>query len=221
MLRDALKHVDEVLEVLDSALLSRGFPRLANNVELANMSSMVGNLLASGIVKASQQRFERAPPHKYQDLRPTMKGKKSGAHAFEIKMAIDSNTPKGHEAKTGWYLTCRYVLEEMLGARNGRIADLEQRRMDRKDDPAEHSYRVRIWELRVGYLYKGKHFNKQSNTPRDAGKTATLNQTGMRKLNLIFLDPTWQPETLRGETSRYSRSYGFPEQRTPPARKRS
>ena len=154
------------LDTIDGKLLESDLPRLSGLVELANLSSMIGNLLAAGIVKASNGLFNRAGPHKYQDLRASL----PGSPHIEIKMALEGNTPKGHLPKEGYYLTCRYVL--------GNI-DKSYKRRERGDI-------VWIWELRFGYL-EPHHFTV-SNTEGDSGKTAVVNSAGMAHLQRVYFD---------------------------------
>src|SRR5947209_2944072 len=58
-----------ILDAIDTTLTSRGAFRLSSMVELANLSSMLGNLLRLGIVESSVGVFLASGPHKYQDLR--------------------------------------------------------------------------------------------------------------------------------------------------------
>ena len=161
------------LDRLDATLIQAGSPRMAQLVELANLSSMLGNLLATGIVRNSDGVFDRAGPHKYQDLRAT--GKHSDHRHIEVKVSLETNKPKAHLAKPGDYLTCRYV----LGDEKGRF-DLSQR-----------GDVVWIWEVRFGHL-DIPHFNI-SNTEGDSGKTAVVNASGMDALKIVFFDERFCP----------------------------
>lgn len=168
MLHAGLKKTYETIDAIDQTLESRSGLRLANIVELANLSSMIGNILAEGIVGASGGVFNRAGAHKYQDLR----GTRANAENIEIKMALEGNKPKGHLPKAGHYLTCRYVLCGDDGAfRRGK---------------ANRGRVPRIWELRLGEL-KSTDF-AVSNTAGDSGKTAVVSPDGMKKLRLVYFD---------------------------------
>jgi hypothetical protein len=166
MLEQGVESVYRTLDTIDENLLTEGSPRLAGLVELANLSSIVGNILASGIVNASRGVFTRAGAHKYQDLRAAGRG----AENIEIKMALETNNPKGHLPKEGHYLTCRYVLGDVDG----------------KCTVGERGDVVWIWELRFGHV-EMKHFNI-SNTEGDSGKTAVINREGMERLAIVYLD---------------------------------
>lgn len=183
------------LDVIDAQLVASESPRLAETVELANLSSMIGNILAGGIVRASAGVFDRAGPHKYQDLRAAV----PKAENIEIKVALERNNPKGHLPKTGHYLTCRYV----LGDKNGNYT------------VGERGDVIWIWEMRFGHL-DAKHFNT-SNTAGDSGKTAVVNKQGMAELKVVYFDPTYAP---LGPRSRYELNLRQEALTTAPRRRR-
>jgi len=179
-----MRRVYETVEAIDQTLLVRGGFRLPDLIELANFSSMLGNLLAQGIVDESGGAFQRAGPHKYQDLR----GTGPSAVNIEIKMALEDNRPKGHLPKAGHYLACRYVLCSDSG-------EFTRGRETRGRIP-------RFWDLRVGEL-DGSDFTV-SNTEGDSGKTAVVKPSGMKKLGLVYFDPELIP---RASVDRYIRDY--------------
>ena len=170
-LQIGLANTYKILETIDR---TAGI-RLAKIVELANLSAMLGNILASQIVAASNGVFGRAGAHKYQDLRSMT----PSAEDIEIKVALEGNKPKGHLPKTGHYLTCRYVL-------CNDAAELV---------PGDRGSVVRIWEMRLGEL-EAAHFNL-SNTEGDSGKTAVVNKNGMIALKLIYFDPERCPLNVK------------------------
>jgi len=180
MLASGIKYVYDTLDKIDEKLVEVDSPRLSNLVELANLSTIIGNLFNIGIIKASQGLFERAGPHKYQDLRATKLN--PYAENIEIKVALEDNKPKGHLPKTGHYLTCRYI----LGDEDGNYAISKRGEV------------VWIWELRCGYLEK-HHFNV-SNTAGDSGKTAVINREGLEQLQIIYFDRAYCPH---GPKSQY------------------
>jgi hypothetical protein len=182
MIIDGVNTAYRILDAIDEQLLASGSPRLASMVELANLSAIIGNFTASGIVQASAGVFTRAGPHKYQDLRAA--GLSTDHHNIEIKVALETNSPKGHLAKSGYYLTCRYVLCDEAG----------------RCVPGERGDVPWIWELRFGHL-EPDHF-ALSNTPGDSGKTAVVNAQGMAALTLIYFDGDRCPF---GPRSRYVR----------------
>ncbi len=175
MLADGIEYVYNTLDAIDAKLLENESPRLSALVELANLSTIIGNLLNIGIIKTSNGIFERAGPHKYQDLRTT--GRDPNAQNIEIKVALEKNNPKGHLPKLGHYLICRYV----LGSEDGTYTVGSKNRGDV----------VWIWELRFGHL-ENQHFNI-SNTEGDSGKTAVVNKEGMKQLAVIYFDPSHCP----------------------------
>ncbi len=133
-----------------------------------------------GIANASQGRFRRNGLHKYPDLL----AQTSNSRDVEIKVALEDNKPKGHLAKPGYYITCRYV----LGSTNGEFL------LGHRGDVAW------IWELRCGRLEQ-EDFNT-SNTEGDSGKTAVVNKNGMIKLEIAYLDMRFLPFSPRGRVFR-------------------
>lgn len=177
MLRSGVNFVYQTLDTIDKTLIQAGSGRMSSLVELANLSSIVGNLLATGIVQSSQGIFTRAGAHKYQDLRAAH----VNAQNIEIKMALEKNKPKGHLPKAGHYLTCRYVLGDPAG-----MCEIGNR-----------GAVVWIWELRFGHL-ELQDFNI-SNTKGDSGKTAVVNKVGMDKLAIMYLNPPACPFSQRSK----------------------
>jgi hypothetical protein len=172
VLEAGINDVYQTLDMIDAPLLANGGLRLAELVELANLSSIVGNVLANGIVKNCEGAYTRAGAHKYQDLRSGC----AGVENIEIKVALEGNKPKGHLAKAGHYLTCRYV----LGQEDGSYTCGDRGNV------------VWIWEVRLGHLEKDDF--SESNTAGDSGKTAVVTTDALRdKLKLVYFDPRFCP----------------------------
>jgi transcriptional regulator with XRE-family HTH domain len=169
-----------ILDTIDSELTSRGSPPIAELVELANLSSMVGNIVAGAIAKASDGLYERNRPHAYPDLIP----KKPLAKELELKMALETNRPKGHLPKAGNYISFRYV----LGRRDGSYTRGKETRGNT----------VWIWEVKVGRV-REEDFDI-SNTPGDSGKTAVIKTTVFNDMPLVYFDPSFCPNAMRGGT---------------------
>lgn len=182
MIGTSITYVYEILDSIDGKLIDAGGERLSELVELANLSSIIGNLYRGGIVRTSKGRFEANAPHTYPDLL----GRGTGCKDIEIKVALENNKPKGHLIKPGPHLTLRYV----LGDANGRY---QRGKASRGKVPW-------IWEVRVGYL-KDNHFNF-SNTEGDSGKTAVINAAGMEALQLVYCDLERCPLSPSGTTYR-------------------
>lgn len=182
MLAEGVSSTYKTLDAVDKTLLDMGNTRLSTMVELANLSSMLGSLLASGIANASNGVFRRNGPHKYPDLLAN----RLDAADVEIKMALEDNKPKGHLAKPGSYLTCRYVLADTSG---NFVRGVPNR-----------GAVVWIWELRAGLLAM-EHFNL-SNTPGDSGKTAVVNALGMQQLQVVYCDLAFFPGSRVGRIFR-------------------
>jgi len=172
MIAAALDDAQHTLDLLDGQLIDNGAPPFAKLVELANLSSMIGNIVGGAIVRHSTGLYERSGPHKYQDLRSVT----GGAH-IEIKTALESNKPKGHLSKAGYYLTFRYV----LGSPDGSFTPGRNNRGDV----------VYFWEVRFGHLTEADF--DESNTPGDSGKTAVVKTDVLRAMERIYFDPAYFP----------------------------
>jgi hypothetical protein len=180
ILKSAIQTTYNLLDQIDATLVTAGVFPLSQTVELANLSSMIGNILASAIATHSGGVLLRNGPHRYPDLLTTRAN--ALVPDLELKMALEGNKPKGHLAKEGYYLTCRYVLCES----NGKY-------MRGKANRGAVPF---IWELRCGYLME-KHFNI-SNTDGDSGKTAVVNAAGMSELDIVYIDIDRVPHSEKG-----------------------
>lgn len=178
MIASAITYTYAVLDAIDERMAEFGEPRLSQLLELANLSSVVGNLFGRGLARSSRGKFERNRPHAYPDLL----ARAVGCEDVEIKVALETNNPKGHLAKPGPHLTVRYVLGGPAG----------------EFDRNHRGEVVWIWEVRVGKL-AAIDFNL-SNTPGDSGKTAVLNAAGMAKLALAYVDLDRCPYSPRGRS---------------------
>ncbi|MBD2457899.1 hypothetical protein H6G80_28010 [Nostoc sp. FACHB-87] len=184
ILRQAIRDTYKLLDQIDATLETAEVFPLSQTVELANLSSMIGNIFASAIAKHSNGLLRRNGPHKYPDLLTT--GISPKVPDIELKMALETNKPKGHLAKEGYYLTCRYVLCQSDGSL---IIGKENR-----------GVKPYIWEIRCGYLLTD-HFNL-SNTEGDSGKTAVVNATGMEVLQVVYCDLKRAPLSPKGKVYR-------------------
>ena len=181
ILRTAIQYTHEVLDRIDGTLVESESVRLASLVELANLSAIVGNLFRNGVSRGSHGAFKANKPHTFPDLAAVA----LGAQDLEIKVALESNKPKGHLIKPGLHLTVRYV----LGDRHGNYIRGKSSRGDV----------VWIWEVRLGFLME-EHFSF-SNTPGDSGKTAVINSEGMKALVPVFVDLAKCPYSPKGSVS--------------------
>jgi hypothetical protein len=171
VIRGAVEYTHHILDQIDAQLGADS--RLSSLVELANLSAIVGNLFRNGVCQASGGMYKANLPHKYPDLLAAH----PDASDIEIKVALESNKPKGHLIKPGPHITVRYVLVCEAGI-------YTRGKQNRGVMPW-------IWEVRVGELAEG-HFNF-SNTEGDSGKTAVINAAGMDNLKVIYFDPTRCP----------------------------
>lgn len=163
----------QTLDAIDEQLVGKGSPPIANLVELANLSSMVGNMVGGGIADYSNGLYVRNRPHTYPDLLP----QRAPAVDLELKMALETNKPKGHLPKAGTYITFRYV----LGDKQGRYVRGKENRGDT----------VWIWEVKVGNLLE-EDFSC-SNTDGDSGKTAVIKTSVHNQMHLVYYVPQHLP----------------------------
>jgi len=175
MLLAAAEKAYATLDLIDAQLLRAKSPPLAATVELANLSSMLGNILGAAIADNSEGLYRRNGPHKFPDLLPL----KPGGCDLEIKVALESNRPKGHLPKPGMYLTVRYV----LGDRQGR------HRIGVRGDT------IWIWEMKTGKL--GPQDFDNSNTAGDSGKTSVIKTSVFHTMDVVFLDERFIPHKPR------------------------
>lgn len=181
-MRRAIVETNDLLDSVDRALLDHGVDRLSQIVELANLSSMLGNIFAAAVAKHSEGKLRRNGPHKYPDLLSN----KQELPNIEVKFALETNKPKGHLVKVGYYLTCRYVLCDEDG--------------QAKFEKGNRGTVPWIWEIRCGLLSE-EHFTV-SNTEGDSGKTAVVNAAGMEALRIVYVDENILPYTQRSRIRR-------------------
>lgn len=172
-IRSAVEYVYDTLDLIDAELIARGSKPISGLVELANLSSMIGNLVGAGIAEASSGLYVRNQPHTFPDLVP----QRSDLPDLEIKTALEKNRPKGHLPKEGVYLTFRYV----LGGPKGEY-------VRGKDGRGRTAW---IWEVRVGYL--GLDDFSISNTEGDSGKTAVIKSNSFKSMSAVMFDPRFFP----------------------------
>ena len=174
---EAIEETYETLDLIDDELKSKGSPPVSGLVELANLSSMIGNLLGAGFAAASGGAYKRNRPHAFPDLVPQFENLPD----LELKTALETNTPKGHLPKAGTYLTFRYV----LATRDGIYTRGKE---NRGDTPW-------IWEVRCGAL-REEDFSI-SNTAGDSGKTAVIKSSAFKEMTRVFYAPEFLPYARR------------------------
>lgn len=170
---NSIQHCYNTIDMIDSNLLENDLPRLSQLVEMANLSSIVGNLLGAGLAKYSEKSYVRNKPHTYPDLLP----QSPGLAGIELKTALERNKPKGHLPKAGYYITYRYVL-----------TDSEGKYIRGKENRGDV---VTIWEVKFGYLEESDFdfFNSE----KDSGKTAVISAGAQNSMKLLYYDPKCSP----------------------------
>ena len=167
----AIEATHATLDRIDEQLVNTGSRPLAEVVELANLSAIVGDLLRSALRANSRGAYRSNAPHTFPDLLS-----QSGASSdLEIKVALEGNMPKGHLPKPGAHLCCRYVLAERDGVYSrGHRGNV-----------------VWVWEARLGELSEDD-FNTSS-TPGDSGKTAVIGAEALYRLTCVYYDERFRP----------------------------
>ena len=173
----AIESAYHTLDLIDEQLVEKNTPPIAQLVELANLSSMLGNLLGAGIAEASNGLYSRNRPHAFPDLL----ARRQGFPDVELKTALERNSPKGHLAKAGAYITFRYVLAD----RNGTYTRGKEGR----------GVVATVWEIKCGVLTADDF--SVSNTAGDSGKTAVIKSASFAAMELIYYVPELNP-SLRG-----------------------
>jgi len=177
VLLEAVNSCYATLDAIDEQLLDKKSVPMANLVELANLSSMIGNMVGGGLADHSNGLYLRNKPHTYPDLLP----QKAPAVDLELKMALETNRPKGHLPKAGTYITFRYVLGDQMGGYS--------RGKENRGDT------VWIWEIKVGRLTV-EDFSC-SNTAGDSGKTAVVKSGVHNDMHLVYFAPEFLPYAPR------------------------
>jgi len=177
--RSAILDCYQTLDTIDEQLAAHGAEPISKLVELANLSSMVGNLLGAGLAAASNGLYLRNRSHAYPDLLP-----QDGKHDdLEIKVALEKNKPKGHLPKAGNYITFRYVLCNDDGVYT-----------KGKDN---RGTRVFVWEVKIGTITEADF--DISNTAGDSGKTAVIKTGIFNEMPLVYFDTDLLPYSSRSE----------------------
>ena len=167
----AVEATYDMLDRIDEQLINTGSPPLTGVVERANLSAIIGNLVRSALQRHSNGLYRSNTPHTYPDL----VSESDASRDLEIKIALETNQPKGHLPKPGAHLVCRYVLADRDGTYiRGSRGDV-----------------VWIWEVRLGELFE-EDFNT-SDTPGDSGKTAVVKSEGLDRLSCVYYDSRFLP----------------------------
>ncbi len=176
----AIESTYHTLDMIDGQLTSRGSPPIGKLVELANLSSMIGNLFGGCLADVSDGLYKRNRSHAYPDLLPV----KNPAQPLELKVALETNKPKGHLPKPGRYITLRYVLGDRLG--------------NYTRGKEHRGATVWVWEVRVGEI--GMEDFSISNTDGDSGKTAVIKTAVFNAMSLVYFNRMYCPHPMRNDT---------------------
>ena len=171
--KNAIQGSYQVLDSIDFQLAAHNTPPIAKLVELANISSMIGNLVGGQIATCSNGLYKRNRPHTYPDLLAVAPHDLN----IEIKIALDTNMPKGHLPKAGTYMTLRYVL-----------CDKKGQYIRGKENRGDTAF---VWEGRVGRLAIADF--AISNTAGDSGKTAVIRTASFKAMSVFYFVPEFLP----------------------------
>ena len=186
-IKKTIEYTYEVLDSIDSKLTEANTNKFSKLVELANLSAMIGNLFRSGFIKNTSGLFRENAPHAFPDLLCNNKDYRN----LEIKVALETNKPKGHLVKPGSHIILRYSL-----------CDLDKKYIHGKENRGDTAW---IWQICIGELMSS-HFSI-SNTEGDSGKTAVITKEGMENLNTIYFDPRFFPYKKNGATFKRFKKY--------------
>lgn len=167
---NAVQHIYNIYDILDQQIYIGCGYHFADIVDTTDISTLMGNLLAFGMVDNSDGLFKLNKPKKFPDLL----SQDLDVPDIEIKVTLENNKPKGHLPKSGYYLICRYVLCDENGKYDG-----------------NRGYIPSIYQIRFGSI-NDLNFNIRSTTG-DSGKTASVNWRGMMKLKVIYEDGSILP----------------------------
>ena len=179
MLLMAIQEAYSTIDLIDAELTTKGLVPISKLVELANLSSMLGNIIGGTIAEASDNLYERNKPNHYPGLLQLDPAK--GADDLELKMAREKNRPKGHLPKAGTYISFRYI----LGNKDGSYTKGKENRGDT----------VWIWEVKIGEI-KEEDFDL-GNTEGDSGKTAVIKTKVFNEMPLVYFDEKYCPYAVK------------------------
>lgn len=178
----SIQHCYNTIDLIDETLKNNNVQPLSQLMELANLSSLTGNIITSGFEKYSNKIYKHNKPNTYPDLvynnKPNLSNSNESDLGIEIKVALERNLPKGHLIKEGYYLIFRYVLTD----ENGNYT------------PQTRGTTFTIWEVKLGYLHKSDFLF--SNTKKDSGKTAIIKTQSLHNLKLLYFVPKCCPYKL-------------------------
>lgn len=172
-LLDAISHLYRTLDGIDSQLHEVGVSAFSQLVELANLSSVIGNVLGAALAANSRGLYKRNAPHTFPDLVPQT----PDLPDLELKVALETNSPKGHLPKAGTHFIIRYCLGDPAGS---------YVRGKKNRGPTAW-----IWEIRCGHVAQEDF--KLSNTPGDSGKTAVIPPPVLKQIPVIYFDRRFFP----------------------------
>ncbi len=174
MVGQAIELAYRKLDLIDEQMRESGSPPLARLVELSDLAPLVANLLSASLAESSSGLYVQNGP----DHAPSLLPLHQGLPEIEVAAALETNRPggAGDDAKTGSYLTFRFVLAEPDGTFT--------RGKDSRGDT------VAVWEARFGELADDDFH--VTGTRTGAG-SARVRKEALDAMELLYYDPELLP----------------------------
>lgn len=160
------------LDLIDVQLRESSSPALARLVELSDLSPLVANLLSASLARVSSGLYVQNAPDHSRSLLPL----RQGLPELEVVAALETNRPLGASARTGVFLSFRYVLVD----REGGFA----RGKDSRGDT------VAVWEVRFGELGNDDFHITGAST---GTVRARVKKDALDEMELVYYDPELLP----------------------------
>lgn len=160
------------LDLIDEQMRASGSRPIVGLVELPDLSSLVGDLFAAGVARASNGLYVQNGPDHYPSLLPL----RQGFPELEVATALETDRPTSGSGKAGLYLTSRYVLADRDGTYT--------RGKDSRGDT------VAVWEIRFGELGDGDFHVAGTRTGNGSAK---LRKEALDRMELVYYDPALLP----------------------------
>lgn len=160
------------LDLIDVQLRESSSPALARLVELSDLSPLVANLLSASLARVSSGLYVQNAPDHSRSLLPL----RQGLPELEVVAALETNRPLGASARTGAFLSFRYVL-----------VDRESGFARGKDSRGDT---VAVWEVRFGELGNDDFHITGAST---GTVRARVKKDALDEMELVYYDPELLP----------------------------
>ena len=158
------------LDLIDEQMRASGSRPIVELIDIAELSSLMGNLLSAAVARASNGLYVQNGPDHSPNLLPV----RQGLPELEVATALETERPTGAARKAGLHLVLRYVLADRSGAYT--------RGADSRGDT------VAVWEIRFGNLSEGDCISSAR-----ANGRAQLKKAALERMELVYYDPALLP----------------------------